>query len=123
MARRFKLTSPSWPKLTENDVEKACLDLLLAKGLYPVRLNSGLFPTPDSLCENCRPNARWVRNGEPGIPDYCIPNWFLECKAPGGKLSEEQRIKIVVLRRYWDLDTAVVHDVGELADWLAKLKR
>src|SRR5215813_10342973 len=54
--KRFRLTSPR-VKLVENDVERACVDLLRLRGYYVVRLQSGLFRTPD---------GRWIRIGEPG---------------------------------------------------------
>jgi hypothetical protein len=50
---RFRLTPPN-PKLVENDVERACLDVLRIRGYRPVRLHSGLLRTPD---------GRWLRVG------------------------------------------------------------
>ena len=41
---RFRLTGDKL-KLSENDVERACLDLLRYRRFYPVRLNSGKFKT------------------------------------------------------------------------------
>ena len=118
---KFRLTSPSL-KLTENDVEKACKDLLQYRHFYPLRVQSGLFPTPDSLCPECRRRARWIRVGEPGIPDYVIPRFFVEVKAPGKSLNIQQREKIDLLTKHWDLKTAVIDSVDELLTWLAQQK-
>lgn len=107
---RFRLTSPKI-KLSENDVERACLDLLRYRRLYPLRQQSGQFKTSD---------GRWIRIGVPGIPDYVIPAFFIEVKRPGGLLSEVQRVKIDELNRHWDLETAVVESVEELIAWLGK---
>ena len=105
----FRLTPPK-VKLSENDVERACLDLLRAQRIYPVRLQSGRLALKD---------GRYLQLCEAGTPDYCIPAWFMEVKAPGGKLSQAQRLKIQMLSEYWDLETAVVEDVDELAAWIS----
>jgi len=110
MNHNFRLRSPKI-KLSENDVEKACLDLLRVRHLYPLRQQSGLFWTPDK--------TRRIRVGEPGIPDYVIPRFFLEVKAPGREVSEVQREKIWTLKQHWGLETVVVASVEELIEWLA----
>lgn len=115
----FRLTPPKI-KLTENDVEKACLDVLRLHGFYPVRLQSGVLLAPDRLCATCRNKARWIRVGEPGIPDYVMARFFLEVKRPGGSLSDAQKEKIEQLEKHWKLETAVVESVEELIDWLAR---
>lgn len=111
---RFRLTPPRI-KLTENDVERECLDLLRARGYYPLRLQSGVFRT---LYDN-----RPLRVGEPGLPDYiavhpAYPAFFLEAKSSGGKLSPRQRDKIRELELGWQLKTAVVDCVEKLINWL-----
>ena len=60
--------------------------------------------------------------GEPGIPDYAIPRFFVEVKRPGGTLSEVQRAKIEQLQEHWGLETAVVESLDELLQWLARQK-
>src|SRR5262252_1625358 len=108
--KRFRLTSPKIA-LTENDVERACVDLLRARGYYVVRLQSGLFRTPD---------GRWVRVGEPGLPDYaCIKDdFFLEVKRPGGKPSAAQIKKVFELEAAHRIQVATVDRVEHLVRWL-----
>jgi hypothetical protein len=110
--KQFRLTAPK-VKLVENDVEKACLDLLRLRGYYPVRLQSGLLKTPD---------GRWVRVGEPGLPDYIIVkhDFFLEVKAPGGKLSPAQVEKIFEIEKVRRISVATVDSVERLVEWLQK---
>ena len=111
---RFRLTSPPKPKLSENDVERACLDVLRYRGYRPVRVPAGKYRTPDV--------QRWVQIGEPGMPDYVIPQFFLEVKRPGGELSLVQQLKISELTQGWNLETAVVDSVEALAEWLARFE-
>jgi hypothetical protein len=82
--RQFRLTSP---RLSENDVEAACGDLLRLRGYWVTRVQSGLFRTPD---------GRWVRIGKKGIPDYAAthgfyPGFLLEVKRPGEELAQRGR--------------------------------
>ena len=111
---RFRLTSPK-VKLAENDVERACVDLLRLRGYYVVRLQSGLFRTPD---------GRWIRIGEPGLPDYaCLKNdFFLEVKRPGAKLSEVQVNIIFELEAAHKIAVATVDSVERLIAWLDRQK-
>lgn len=108
--KRFRLTAPR-VKLVENDVEKACIDLLRLRGYYVVRLQSGLLKTPD---------GRWVRIGEPGLPDYvCLKHdFFLETKAPGKKPSSAQIQKAFEIEKCYGIAVATVDSVERLADWL-----
>jgi hypothetical protein len=110
--------------LTENDVEKACLDALRYRRIYPLRLHSGLFLHADRAVIEALQRAgvryRMITVGEPGIPDYAIPRGFMEVKAPGQKVSEVQREKILTLRDHWDLKTAVITSVDELSELLAR---
>jgi hypothetical protein len=106
---RFRLTPPR-VKLVENDVERACLDLLRLHGYYVVRLQSALLKTPD---------GRWIRVGEPGLPDYvCVKSdFFLEVKAPGRKLSPAQINKIFELEAC-GFRVATIDSVERLEAWL-----
>lgn len=108
MTNRYKLRPPV-VKVSENDVEKAVCDILRLKQLYPLRQHVGLFKTRDD---------RYITAGERGIPDWCIPRFFVEVKRPGGHLSLEQSAKIDQLRTFWKLETAVVSSPEELIEWL-----
>lgn len=113
MATRFRLTSYK-PKISENDVERACLQVLALRGWKVMRLPVGLFKTLD---------GRHQSIGELGIPDYValhpnFPGFFLEVKRPGGKLSKVQEIKIEQLQQGYRLAVAVVDSVEALSAWL-----
>ena len=115
MSRGFRLTSPK-VKLVENDVERACIDLLRARGYYVVRLQSGLFKTPD---------GRWIRVGEPGLPDYaCLKHdFFMECKRPNAKPSPAQIEKVFQLEAAYKIKVATVDRVEHLARWLDEYEK
>lgn len=106
-------------QLSENDVRKACLDVLRAHRWWPIRQHVGVFNPigrPKSI----------VTIGEVGDPDYvviCPPSFFLETKRPGGKLSEEQRKRIDLLKQFYGLETVVVESVEELVAWLESHER
>jgi hypothetical protein len=113
MSRSFRL-KPPLPAGRERDIVNACLDLLRVRQYYPVRLQSGLFKTPDD---------RFVRIGEPGLPDYVAvhelyPAVFVEFKRRGGKPRPEQIEKIQILRDVLRLAVAVVDDPAALAEFL-----
>ena len=115
MASRFRLTGYK-PKISENDVEKACVQVLALRGWKVLRLPVGLFKTLD---------GRHVSIGELGIPDFVAlhpdyPGFFLEVKRPGGKLSKVQEIKIEQLQQGYRLAVAVVDSPEALAEWLHK---
>ena len=120
---RFRLTSEKI-RLSENDVERACLDLLRWKHYQPQRILAGKYLHADrAVVELCRQHGvplRWATIAEPGFPDYVIPAWCMEVKRPGGKLSPEQELKIMDLERTWNLPVAVVSSVDELVEWLAR---
>ena len=104
-------------QLSENDVKKACLDLVRVHHWWPIRQHVGLFRTADK---------RWLRIGETGDPDYVViksPSFFLEFKRPGGVLSDEQRARIDLLQRFYGLETVVVESVDELIAWLDRHER
>lgn len=118
---RFRLTSPKI-ELSENEVEKQCLDVLRLNRFSPLRLQSGLFIAPDreviQALKRLSVRPRWITIGERGIPDYVIPAFFLEVKRPGGELSPEQTQKIWELEKIWGLQTIVIDNVAELIAWL-----
>jgi len=120
MPRGWQLTSQKI-KLSENDVERACLEVLRWRHFYPLRLQSGLFIHADKAVIEALERAgvpyRCSTVGEVGIPDYVIPLFFVEVKRPGGKLRETQQLKITELaaRHY---ETAVVESVENLTEWL-----
>ena len=106
-------------QLSENDVRKACLTLLRAHRWWPIRQHVGLFNPVG------RPKEV-ITMGETGDPDYVVvkaPSFFLETKRPGGKLSAEQRDRILQLRQFYGLETLVVEDVEELMEWLNRQPR
>jgi len=114
---RFRLKSPAALQLSENDVRKACLDVLRVHQWWPIRQQVGLFKTADK---------RWIRIGEIGDPDYVVikpPSFFLELKRPGGELSPEQVARIHQLRQFYGLETVVVESVEELMEWLERYER
>ena len=106
----------------ESAVQRACRDFLYLRGYRPIREQSGLLLAPDSLCENCRANARRIRIGEPGMPDYSVPKFMVEVKRPGGKLSAEQKERHLELGVH-GVDVAVVDSPEALLAWLAAYER
>lgn len=101
-------------QLSENDVRRACLDVLGPRGWLVRRQHVGRFNPVG------RPNEV-VTIGEAGDPDYLIvkaPSFFMETKRPGGKLSDAQKKRIEVLRQFYSLDTVVVESVDDLVGWL-----
>jgi len=121
MPPHWRLTSQKKIQLTENDVEEACLDVLRWHHFYPLRQQSGRFIMPDreviDTLEGAGVPFRWQTVGEKGIPDYVIPRFFVEVKAPGGVVSLVQRRKIQELALN-HLETAVPRSVEEMVAWL-----
>jgi hypothetical protein len=112
-ARAFRLTPP--PRLVENDVERACLDLLRYRGYWVVRVHAGTFKSADG--------RRWIKGADKGTPDYaCVHERFLgfllEVKRPGADASPEQKQKIMEIRLGYHLAIAVVDSVDALDAWL-----
>lgn len=120
MARPWSLVGDR-PKLSENDVELQCLDVLRHHHFYPLRQQSGLFiPAERQVIAALRQAGvrfRVITIGEPGIPDYAIPQFFVEVKRPGAKASPDQEKKIFELSKS-DLETALIDNVESLIDWL-----
>lgn len=112
---RFRLKPPKI-QLSENDVERQCLDFLLARGYYPVRLQSGRFRTPD---------GRWITIGEPGLPDYAVlkRDFFLEVKAPNKQPSPAQIRKAFVLQAGYRIGVATVDSLERLLRWLDEYEK
>jgi len=116
---RWRLTSPV-VKLTENDVELACLQVLTIKRYWYAKLHAGTFKSADGL--------RWLKGVPKGTPDYTVHHgrhrgFLLEVKRPGGRLSPDQEVQIAMIRRQFGLPIAVVSTVEELAAWLAEHER
>ena len=112
--RKFRLKHP---RLSENDVERACLDLLRLRGYWVIRQQSGLFKTPDN---------RWIRLGKKGVPDYAtvhhhFPGFLLEVKRPGASPTPEQVVTIRELHLGYRLAIGVVDSVAALQEWLPGL--
>ena len=112
--KRFRLTPPKPPKLREDDVERACLDLLAYRGYYVLRLHSGLFRTVD---------ARWIQVGTRGLPDYVAVHerhrgFLLETKRPGGDLSPDQEKTVWEIRVGYRIPVAKIDRIEQLSTWL-----
>lgn len=113
----FRLTSPA-PKLRENDVERACIDLLRYRGYWVIRQHVGRFRTPAGA---------WITVGETGLPDYATvharyPGFLLEVKRPGGVPSPEQARKISEIRQGYGLAITAVDTVEALVSWLDRFE-
>lgn len=116
MSKRFQLKPPGL-HISENDVRKACLDILRLRQWWPIRQHVGRFKTIDQ---------RYIVIGETGDPDYVVvkpPGFFLETKRPGGELSPEQIKRISDLKTFYGLDTVVVESVEQLIEWLDRHRR
>jgi hypothetical protein len=110
---RFQLKAPK-VRLSENNVEGACLDILRLRGYLVLRQESGLFKTPD---------GRWIRVGQKGLPDYAALHgqhlsFLLEVKRPGGKLSPDQSRKIQEISLAYRVPVVVVDSAAALGAWL-----
>jgi hypothetical protein len=112
---RFRLTPPKAPKLREDDVEKACLDLLAWRGWYVIRLQVGRFRTLDGL--------RVMTVGKKGLPDYVAvheryPAFFMETKAPGEDLSADQIKTTWAITTAYKITVVKIDRVEDLIPWL-----
>jgi hypothetical protein len=110
----FGLT-PYKPKITENDVEKACLTVLRTRNYWVVRIHTGTFKSVDG--------KRFIKGAEKGTPDYqtahsLYPGFLLEVKRPGEAPSPEQALKILEIRRGYHVAVAVVDSAEALNQWL-----
>lgn len=96
----------------ENIVQRACLQLLSAAGIFAHRNNSGAFRTKD----------RFVRFGAVGSPDIVgiLPGGQyigVEAKAKGGRQSEMQKEYQRQVENAGGV-YLLVHDSKELEEWL-----
>lgn len=111
----FKLTPDKQAKLSENDVEEACLDFLRLRGYRIERLHVGLFRSAD-----CK---RWIKGAPKGTPDYVTaharyPGFYLETKRPKGKLSLDQERVIWEITTAFRIAVATIDRVESLIPWL-----
>jgi hypothetical protein len=77
-------------KTPEGEVVKACLEYLALRGIYAYRQNTGAAEYQDK-----KGKKRFVRYGKLGASDIVglLPGGrfiAVECKAPGGRLSDHQ---------------------------------
>jgi hypothetical protein len=110
----FRLTAPQ-PRLVENDVERQCLDIMLVRGYWPIRLHAGTFKSVDG--------ERWIKGVQKGTPDYgamheLYPGFLLETKRPGGSLTLIQSAAINGLRMGYRLAVCVTDGAAGFAQWL-----
>lgn len=117
-APQFRLKADQL-RLTETAVAKACKDLLGIRGYKVVRLQSGLFKTPD---------GRWIRVGEPGMTDYFAAHkthrpFFMEVKRPDGTTKPNQDKWIWELETFFGVTAVVIDSSKALGQWLAAHER
>lgn len=124
---RFRLTSPR-VQLTENQVEKACLDLVQHHGYWPIRQHVGRYLHADREVIRALHEAgvryRMITLGEPGLPDWAFlhgtrPGFLLEAKRPGAKLDPAQERMQWMLRQAYHLQVVTIDSVLALEAWLA----
>lgn len=108
----FKLTSRA---LTENDVERACLDLLRVRGWLTVRIHTGTFRSFDG--------QRIIKGAPKGTPDYICahathPAFLLETKRPHGELSAAQQFQRRAIERGYRIPVVKADSALALRGWL-----
>jgi len=102
-------------ELSENDIRKACLDLLASRNWYVHRVWCGPFWTYSKV---------QVLQGAPnGTPDYlCVhsryPGFFLETKRPRGELQPVQQATRRTLELGYRLAVVKVDDPRVLREFL-----
>ena len=114
---RFRLTPDGRLRLNENDVRKACLDVLRTHGWWPIRQHVGRLRAP---------HGDWIQVGEAGDPDYAViraPSFFIEFKRPGARPSETQQKRHQILERSYGLETIVVASVEDPVAWLSQKEK
>jgi hypothetical protein len=114
------------PVRPERDVLRSCMDLLRARSIFFLRINTGAF-------ENKR--GQTVKFGHPGCSDliafpmfytdnrytasvdaYVRPV-FIECKSGRGKQSKSQKVFERIVKSS-GMDYCVVKSAAELLEWL-----
>jgi hypothetical protein len=113
------LTPPKL-RLSEDDVEAACKQLLALRGWWVGRNHCGTFKSAD--------NRRWIKGHPKGTPDYaCMherhPGFLLEVKRPGEKPSPEQELKHRDLRIGFRLAICTIDSVEGMLAWLDQHER
>lgn len=111
----FRLKSPRQIRLTENDIEQQCLDVLRYRGYYIQRQHVGKYRTLDG--------KRIITAAPEGEPDYTATHgihraFLLEIKAPGKKTSPKQDQRIFEIKLGYQLNIAVVDSLSALLDFL-----
>jgi hypothetical protein len=113
----FKLTSL---QLNENDIEKACMDVLKVRGWKPTKIHCGRFRTPDL--------KRWITGEPPGTPDYLVvhklhPAFYLETKRSGAQLTDMQRYRVWEIQRGYGIAFLKADSARALSEWLDRHER
>ena len=98
--------------MTETELVRACLELLKLRGVLCWRQNTGALP------QIYRGKKRYIRFGVKGMSDIVgiLPGGRIicvECKLPGGKLSEDQERFLRLVAQQGGL-ALVVRDLDEL---------
>jgi hypothetical protein len=110
---------PPWftgpPPATENDIEKACLDLLAIRQYFVVRIHCGTFRSAD-----CK---RWLKGADKGTPDYIAahalyPAFLLETKRPGAALGPDQVFRVREIQVGYRIAFVKADSARELRVWL-----
>lgn len=117
--QHFKLRPPLALKLSENMVEKACVDLLRWRHWYVARLQSGRVKSLDG--------RRTITLCEAGTPDYlCVhaehPPFFLETKRENGKRTLIQEARHFEIEKTYRIPTITIDKPEDLIDYLDKFK-
>ncbi|WP_407925438.1 VRR-NUC domain-containing protein [Geothermobacter ehrlichii] len=97
----------------ENSIQKSILDWFAIRGVRCERLNSGALKAEE----------RFIRFGFPGCPDLMVLDpvvrvGFIEVKAPGGRLSKDQRDFREHCRRS-GIPHLVARSLEDVIDWWA----
>ena len=113
----YKLTAL---RLNENDIEKACKDVLKIRGWYAVRIHCGRFRSPDL--------KRWLTGEPPGTPDYFVahelyPAFLLETKRPGTQLTDIQRYRVWEIQQGYRIAFFKADSAHALSLWLDQHER
>ena len=116
--QRFRLRPPLMPRLSEDDVEKGCVDILRWRHWYVARLQSGRVKSLDG--------KRILTLCEAGTPDYLCchrdhPPFFLETKRTKGMCTPVQERKQWELEKVYRIPTVTIDKPEDLIAYLDKL--